>query len=102
MTIPNLKKISLIEGRNCSNKTLNDDLSILTLQASKASVKETLWKIKTELHYDTNAKNLSDQEVGKLKDTAEFLGVDTGGIKKEGLIYLILLGIYSKLSYRCS
>ena len=73
MTIPCWKKISLTEGRNCPNKTLNDDLSLLILQAQKAAVKETLLKIKTKLSFDANVRNLNI-DVDKLKDTAEFLG----------------------------
>ena len=47
-------------------------------------------------------RTLKDVHVNKLKLTSEFQGKDPSGIIKDGLVYLILLGIYSKLSYKCN
>ena len=73
MALPNWKKISLSEGRCCSMKTLNDDLSMIILEANKNEVKETLLKVKIEASFDVNAKTLAALDMNRLKDTTEFL-----------------------------
>ena len=82
-----------------STKLLTDDLSLLILEAPNNEIKETLHKIRIDVSFETNTKTLKDVDVNRLKLTSEFLGQDPSGIIKDGLVYLILLGIYSKLSY---
>ena len=102
MTIPAWKKFSLQEGRMVNAKMLTDDLSLLILEAPKNEIKETLHKIRIDESFEMNVKNLLQVDVNRLKLTSEFLGQDPLGIIREGLVYLILLVIYSKLSYRCN
>ena len=101
MTTPNRKKFNQTDGRSCSTKVLNDDLSLLILTAQKNEVKDTLLKLKIEVSYDTNIKNIANLDVNRLKDIAEILGEDTNGILKDGLVFLILLEVYSRLGYKC-
>lgn len=101
MTIPNWKKTYLNEGRKVNDQKLNNDLSLLLLEASTAEIKETFLQVKIEAPYDQNAKNLNYMDVNRIKETVEFLGEDPNGVMKEGLIFLIILGIRNKLSYKC-
>ena len=50
-------------------KSLNDDLSMLLLEADKAEIKEVIMKIRVDISNEINVKNLNQVDVGKLKDT---------------------------------
>ena len=95
------KICSLSDGRRCGQKTLNDDVALLLLETDKADIRETIMKIKVENSNETNARNLNQVDVGKLKETAEFLGKDIKGMNKDGVIIMVIAGIFKRLKYKC-
>ena len=59
MVVPNWKSILLMDWRKCGIKLLNDDLSLLLLEACTSEFKESIMKIKVDVSYEVNAKNLN-------------------------------------------